>query len=57
MKTIKMPIQGFPTEYQGRELLIDTQFVKDGLDITAGNFYEQFGSGMILKPTKNADWI
>lgn len=43
-------IQGFPTEYQGEGITYRyAQFVKDGLDITAGNFYEQFGSGMILR--------
>jgi hypothetical protein len=41
---------GFPTGYRGEGITYRfIQFVKDGLDITAGNFYEQFGSGMALR--------
>ena len=41
---------GFPTGYRGEGITYRfIQFVKDGFDITAGNFYEQFGSGMALR--------
>lgn len=43
-------INGFPSDYKGEGITYRyAQFVKDGLDVTAGNFYEQFGSGMILR--------
>ena len=29
------------------------RFNKDGLDVTAGNFYEQFGSGLVLRTYEN----
>ena len=41
---------GFDKRYNGEGITYRyTQFNKDGLDITLGNFYEQFGSGMILR--------
>lgn len=41
---------GFPPNFKGEGITFRyAQFVKDGLDITVGNFYEQFGSGMILR--------
>ncbi len=41
---------GFPPGYKGEGITYRfIQWSKDGLDITAGNFYEQFGSGMILR--------
>lgn len=43
-------ILGFPEGYQGEGITYRyLQFVKDGLDVTVGNFYEQFGSGMIFR--------
>ncbi|GGH77573.1 DUF6029 family protein [Phaeocystidibacter marisrubri] len=43
-------ILGFPTGYTGEGITYRyLQFVKDGLDVTVGNFYEQFGSGMIFR--------
>tara|TARA_B100001093_G_C26857933_1_gene1028372 strand:+ start:6778 stop:8433 length:1656 start_codon:yes stop_codon:yes gene_type:complete len=43
-------ILGYPSGYQGEDITYRfVQFDKDGLDITLGNFYEQFGSGMILR--------
>jgi len=41
---------GFPQGYKGEGITYRyIQWSKDGLDITAGNFYEQFGSGMALR--------
>jgi hypothetical protein len=41
---------GFDKRYNGEGITYRyAQFNKDGLDITVGNFYEQFGSGMILR--------
>ena len=41
---------GFDKRYNGEGITYRyTQYNKDGLDITLGNFYEQFGSGMILR--------
>jgi len=46
------PVQGFDVRFGNQSVGVPyrfAQFSKDGLDITAGNFYEQFGSGMILR--------
>ena len=41
---------GFDKRYNGEGVTYRyTQFNKDGLDVTLGNFYEQFGSGLILR--------
>ncbi len=41
---------GFPVGFKGEGITYRyARFIKDGLDVTAGNFYEQFGSGMILR--------
>lgn len=41
---------GFPEGYRGEGITYRfVQYVDHGFDITAGNFYEQFGSGMILR--------
>lgn len=41
---------GFDKRYNGEGITYRyTQFNKDGLDVTLGNFYEQFGSGLILR--------
>jgi len=43
-------LQGFPVGYTGSG--IGYRFARyklDGIDVTAGHFYEQFGSGMILR--------
>jgi hypothetical protein len=41
---------GFDKRYNGEGITYRyVQFNKDGLDVTLGNFYEQFGSGMILR--------
>jgi hypothetical protein len=41
---------GFPEGYRGEGITYRfVQYVDKGFDITAGNFYEQFGSGMVLR--------
>lgn len=41
---------GLPASYQGEGITYRyARFIKDGFDVTAGNFYEQFGSGIILR--------
>lgn len=43
-------LQGFPRGYQGTGIPYRfARYKKDGLEITAGNYYEQFGSGMIFR--------
>lgn len=43
-------ILGFPEGYTGQGITYRyLQYVKDDLDVTVGNFYEQFGSGMIFR--------
>jgi len=43
-------LQGFDTRYQGQGITYRyATFDADFLTITVGNFYEQFGSGMILR--------
>lgn len=43
-------LQGFPAAYKGNGIPFKyVSFHKDNLTMTAGNFYEQFGSGMILR--------
>lgn len=41
---------GLPPAYQGEGITYRyARFIKHGFDVTAGNFYEQFGSGLILR--------
>lgn len=41
---------GLPEGYRGQGIPFRyARFKKDGLDITVGNYYEQFGSGMLLR--------
>lgn len=41
---------GFPEGYRGEGITYRyLQFKQDNLDITVGNFYEQFGSGMVFR--------
>lgn len=41
---------GLPPGYQGEGITYRyARFIRDGYDITVGNFYEQFGSGLILR--------
>lgn len=44
------PLQGFLPEYEGQGIANRfAQYKNDLLDITVGNFYEQFGNGLILR--------
>lgn len=46
------PVQGFDVRYGDQKVGIPYRFAsfsQDGLEITAGNFYEQFGNGLILR--------
>lgn len=46
------PVQGFDIRYGNQPVGIPfryARYAKDGLDITVGNFYEQFGNGLILR--------
>lgn len=44
------PIQGFPPQYQGSGIPYRYfTFQQEHFSFTAGNFYEQFGSGIILR--------
>jgi hypothetical protein len=41
---------GLPPDYKGEGITYRyARFIKDKWDITAGNFYEQFGSGLVLR--------
>ncbi|NVK05292.1 MAG: hypothetical protein HWD92_10730 [Flavobacteriia bacterium] len=43
-------ILGFPEGFRGEGITYRyLQYVKDEIDVTVGNFYEQFGSGMIFR--------
>ena len=43
-------LQGFPTGYRGTGIGYRYASYKlDDIEVTAGNFYEQFGSGMVLR--------
>jgi hypothetical protein len=43
-------LQGFPTGYRGTGIAYKyASYSVDNLQVMAGNFYEQFGSGMILR--------
>ena len=46
------PVQGFDARFGDEPVGVPfryAQYAKDNLDITVGNFYEQFGSGLILR--------
>ncbi len=44
------PMLGFQPEYEGGGLTYKyVQFKNDNIDVTFGNFYDQFGSGMIYR--------
>lgn len=49
------PLLGFDNRYEGSGLAFRSiSYRSDLIDITAGNFYEQFGNGMILRSYE--DW-
>jgi hypothetical protein len=44
------PLLGFDPRYEGQGIPYRyLRYNNDGLDVTAGNFYEQFGSGILLR--------
>lgn len=46
------PVQGFDIRYGAKAIGVPFRyatFQQDGLEVTAGNFYEQFGNGLILR--------
>jgi hypothetical protein len=46
------PVQGFDVRYGNQPIGIPFRyatFSEDGFEVTAGNFYEQFGNGLILR--------
>lgn len=44
------PLEGYPVGFEGTGLGYRyINYNMDGLDVTVGNFYDQFGSGMILR--------
>jgi hypothetical protein len=44
------PVTGFPYQFEGTAIAHRyARFSKEKIDITAGNFYEQFGSGLIFR--------
>ncbi|UTW63470.1 hypothetical protein KFE98_04765 [bacterium SCSIO 12741] len=50
------PILGFDARYQGSGIPYRYfTFHQNGLEVTAGNFYEQFGSGMLLRSYEERD--
>jgi len=43
-------LQGFPTRYQGNQLVRRfARYKNKWMDVQAGNFYEQFGNGLIFR--------
>jgi hypothetical protein len=50
------PLLGFDQRFEGQGIPFRyLSYNKDGLEITAGNFYEQFGTGMILRSYEERD--
>lgn len=50
------PLEGYPQGFNGSGLGYRyANWNQDGLDITVGNFYDQFGSGMILRIWESRD--
>lgn len=44
------PLLGYPSDYQGSGIPYRfASYTKDKLSVTVGNFYEQFGNGLILR--------
>ena len=50
------PISGFPYQLEGDKIVYRFfRYTKNSIDITVGNFYEQFGNGLILRAYENRD--
>lgn len=44
------PLLGYPQEYEGNGIMYRfASYTKNNLSVTVGNFYEQFGRGLILR--------
>ncbi|MCB0480136.1 MAG: hypothetical protein KDC83_01830 [Flavobacteriales bacterium] len=55
-ESYRNPVLGFDPRYKGSGFPYRyLQFKQDGLDVTAGNFYEQFGTGLILRAYEERD--
>jgi hypothetical protein len=49
-ETYLPPLNGFDSRYRGQGIpYMYASYMADGLEVTVGNFYEQFGSGLILR--------
>ena len=42
-------LKDYDSQYKEMEFLLNSQLYSDGLEITVGNYYEQFGSGLVLR--------
>ncbi|MGB0402763.1 MAG: DUF6029 family protein [Salibacteraceae bacterium] len=50
------PLLGFDPKYEGQGIPYRYfSYTQDGLEVTVGNFYEQFGTGMILRSYEARD--
>lgn len=52
IETYLPPVQGFDPRFADQQVGIPFRYAtysKEGLEVTVGNFYEQFGTGMILR--------
>lgn len=55
-ESYRNPVLGFDPRYQGSGFPYRyIQFNQHGLDVTAGNFYEQFGTGLLLRSYEERD--
>tara|TARA_B100000508_G_scaffold140976_1_gene144749 strand:+ start:39055 stop:40743 length:1689 start_codon:yes stop_codon:yes gene_type:complete len=55
-ESYRNPILGFDQRYKGSGFPYRyVQFSQHGLDVTAGNFYEQFGTGLLLRSYEERD--
>src|SRR5690606_24590328 len=50
------PLLGYPEGYQGNGIMYRfASYQKDDLSITVGNFYEQFGTGLVLRTYERSE--
>ena len=42
-------LKDYDSQYKGNGIPFKCNFASDGLEITVGNYYEQFGSGLVLR--------
>lgn len=55
-ESYQKPLMGFDMRYEGQGLPYKfVKYANDGLEVTVGNFYEQFGTGMIIRSYEVAD--